>query len=214
MSIKDRKKREKEQRKQSILDSAHQLFVEKGIEKTTMSDIAEASELAKGTLYLYFKSKNEIILTFYLIKLQDFKKYLEDNINADDTCLTKILAFYKLTYSFYKENPLYLIVENYWDYIDYKNSSYKKSATFKEIVALDTELYQEFVEMFYKGINKNEIRAIENPEQYLLATDVSLTGLIKFCISREKGIQRRYNFSSESVLDTFVEIIRNDLLAK
>ena len=44
----------------SMLDSAFQLFTDKGITKTSISDIVESSGVAKGTFYLYFKDKFDI----------------------------------------------------------------------------------------------------------------------------------------------------------
>ncbi|MCX6148160.1 MAG: TetR/AcrR family transcriptional regulator [Candidatus Kapabacteria bacterium] len=60
MGISERKLREKESRKNNILDSAEKLFFSKGYRDTTMDDIASSAELSKGTLYLYFKSKDEV----------------------------------------------------------------------------------------------------------------------------------------------------------
>lgn len=61
MGIAERKKREKEQRRIEILNATKKLLKKHGLEKTTMQMIADKVELAKGTLYLYFKEKNEII---------------------------------------------------------------------------------------------------------------------------------------------------------
>jgi AcrR family transcriptional regulator len=55
-----RKKRDKERRRQAILDAARRLFWGRGFEATTMPEIAEAAELAPGTLYLYFPSKTAL----------------------------------------------------------------------------------------------------------------------------------------------------------
>ena len=51
-----RKEREKEQRRNEIVDAAEKLFFEKGYEGVSMDDVARDAELAKGTLYLYFKN--------------------------------------------------------------------------------------------------------------------------------------------------------------
>ena len=48
-------------RKQQILDAAIKVFSRSGFEKARMDDIAEESGLSKGTLYWYFKNKDEII---------------------------------------------------------------------------------------------------------------------------------------------------------
>jgi len=60
MGIIERKVREKERRVKEILDSARILFRTKGYVQTTMLDIAEQSELSRRTIYLYFKSKEEL----------------------------------------------------------------------------------------------------------------------------------------------------------
>jgi AcrR family transcriptional regulator len=53
---------EKEQRKASILRAAEKVFATKGAALVTMDDIAHEADLGKGTLYLYFDSKDELYL--------------------------------------------------------------------------------------------------------------------------------------------------------
>ena len=53
--------KEPEVRKKEIIDVAMALFEENGIMKTSMNDIAKKMDVAKGLLYYYFKSKDELI---------------------------------------------------------------------------------------------------------------------------------------------------------
>ena len=46
--------------KKNLIDVAQQLFAKKGVENTTMNDIAEASQRGRRTLYTYFNSKQDI----------------------------------------------------------------------------------------------------------------------------------------------------------
>lgn len=46
--------------REKLIDVARQLFAHKGIENTTMSDIANASDKGRRTIYTYFKNKREI----------------------------------------------------------------------------------------------------------------------------------------------------------
>ena len=62
MGIAERKEREKQQRREEIVQAAEEVFFSKGFEKSTMDDVAEKAELSKGTLYLYFKSKEELLI--------------------------------------------------------------------------------------------------------------------------------------------------------
>ncbi len=66
MGITERKEREKQRRKEDIINSAEGVFFSKGFESATMDDIAEKVELSKGTLYLYFKSKEDLHLAVAL----------------------------------------------------------------------------------------------------------------------------------------------------
>ena len=70
MGIQERKEREKERRRQQIIVAAKRIFSKKGLSKTTMEDIAKESELSPGTLYLYFKNKEELYASLSLRILQ------------------------------------------------------------------------------------------------------------------------------------------------
>jgi AcrR family transcriptional regulator len=51
-----------DERKNQILNAAEEVFTKKGLDLARMDDIAEETGLSKGTLYLYFKSKDELII--------------------------------------------------------------------------------------------------------------------------------------------------------
>ena len=62
MSVAERKKREKKQRAEMILDAAEAVFFAQGFDNSTMDDVASQAELSKGCVYNYFKSKNELCI--------------------------------------------------------------------------------------------------------------------------------------------------------
>lgn len=71
MATTDRKEREKEQRKNAILDVAEKLFFSKGFDSVSMEEIANEVELGKGTLYLYFKNKDSLFFAITLRKMRE-----------------------------------------------------------------------------------------------------------------------------------------------
>lgn len=71
MTIASRKQREKEEMRQLILDAARNLFLEKGYHETSIRNIAEKIEYSPGTIYLYFKEKDEI---FHSLHEEGFRK--------------------------------------------------------------------------------------------------------------------------------------------
>ena len=50
----------KKKKKNAIVDSAFSLFIQNGINETSIADIMKKAELAKGTFYLYFKDKYDV----------------------------------------------------------------------------------------------------------------------------------------------------------
>lgn len=60
MGLKERKAREREARKKQILAATRELLFAKGIQATSISQIAKRAELGVGTIYFYYQSKEEI----------------------------------------------------------------------------------------------------------------------------------------------------------
>ena len=67
MTTRARRKQEKKERRQSILCAAREVFCENGFHRATVDNVAERAKVSKGTVYLYFESK-ETILAFLLLE--------------------------------------------------------------------------------------------------------------------------------------------------
>lgn len=86
----------KKQKSTSLLNRAFELFIEKGVNKTSISDIAEKAGVAKGTFYLYFKDKNdirnhlviykagELFLDAYQALMEEMKKDKKKNMSLEE----------------------------------------------------------------------------------------------------------------------------------
>lgn len=57
------RERKKQRTRDAIVRAAHELFVERGFAATTVSQIAEAAEVSRGTLFAYFASKDDIVFS-------------------------------------------------------------------------------------------------------------------------------------------------------
>jgi AcrR family transcriptional regulator len=110
MGIQERKEREKERRRQQIIVAAKRVFSDKGFNKATMEDIAREAELSPGTLYLYFKNKEELyaslslrILQYLLIRVEHVNS--EKDLGPDK----KIDTLMEAMYDVYDFDPLIII---------------------------------------------------------------------------------------------------------
>ncbi len=105
MGVKERKEREKVLRRDEILKTGEKLFIEKGFGNTTMDEIARACELAKGTLYLHFKSKEELLSAIMykaLTELYELMFKYQSGISDPVERLRKIGEAY---FEFYNKYP-------------------------------------------------------------------------------------------------------------
>ncbi len=83
-----------EERKSQILNAAEEVFTKKGFDEARMDDIAEQTGLSKGTLYLYFKSKEDLIFAILDRMFQiEFKQL--DGLKLDEDSAAE--AIWKLT---------------------------------------------------------------------------------------------------------------------
>ena len=110
MGIQERKEREKERRRQQIIVAAKRVFSEKGFNKATMEDIAKEAELSPGTLYLYFKNKEELYASLSLRILQ-FLHIRVSHVNKEASLgpLQKLEALMEAMYDVYDFDPLIII---------------------------------------------------------------------------------------------------------
>ncbi|OQY10632.1 MAG: TetR family transcriptional regulator, partial [Desulfobacteraceae bacterium 4572_187] len=83
MGIKERKEREKERRRQQIMVAAKRVFSIKNFNRATMEDIAREAELSPGTIYLYFKNKEELFASLSLRTLHYMSIRLEQVNNEN-----------------------------------------------------------------------------------------------------------------------------------
>ena len=110
MQKKIRRKRQILRNRTVILRSARDLFHKKGFYGTTMEDIAQEAELSPGTLYLYFKNKEELYASLSLRILQYLLLRIE-HVNAmkgagpDE----KLKALMEAMYDVYEFDPLIII---------------------------------------------------------------------------------------------------------
>lgn len=98
-----RREREKDFKKQLIVEAANRLFSKRSFEAVTVEDIARAAEFGKGTLYQYFGSKEEIFSYALETVLNRLCASIEKECPADLTPRAALNNLITLNYRFYKK---------------------------------------------------------------------------------------------------------------
>lgn len=74
-----------ERKRQRILDCAAELFATRPFHKVLLSDVAEVAEIGKGTLYIYFKNKEDLYLAVLYSGFERLVDQLRARLEADET---------------------------------------------------------------------------------------------------------------------------------
>lgn len=111
MGIAERKTREKEERRNLILDKAKDLILDKGVTLLSMQEIADAAELSKATIYLYFESKEALLEEILDDAAESFIPQVEDRISRETTGLGALRALWSSFLGVFGESPdLFVII--------------------------------------------------------------------------------------------------------
>ena len=202
MGTLERKEREKEQRKNDILFAAEKIFYEKGFETATMQDIANYCELSKGTLYLYFKTKNELCIAIYSKSLQIFQKQLSEKISETDDSLKKIQSIAPCFIDFIKKYPAY-----YQAILNYRQHSSLCSED-SDFIRKSSILHKEITNLIRKiiedGIIAKEISSDIDSEQIANLIWNEKTGILSCAtLSSKNGL----DYEACNSVNYFMEIL-------
>ena len=105
MGIAERKEREKQQRREDIVQAAEKVFFSRGFDRSTMDDIADEAELSKGTLYLYFNSKEDLHMEVAHRAVSMLKDSMNRLMDPGENALEKLVKMGRATVDFYREFP-------------------------------------------------------------------------------------------------------------
>ena len=153
MGIQERKERERERRRQQIIVAAKRVFSEKGFNKATMEDIAKEAELSPGTIYLYFKNKDELYASLSLRILQYLNIRLEHVSQQKElSTADRVQALKEAMFDVYNFDPL--VVINMFHLQSSETLKNLSSELLSEIKQLSQSSLGVIAEIFKEGIRE------------------------------------------------------------
>lgn len=200
MGIKERKKRERERRRQQILVAAKRVFTDKGFGKATMEDIANEAELSPGTLYLYFRNKDEISASLSLRILKYLKIRLE-HVNAEPFVdgPQRLAALKDAMYDVYEFDPLILIKMFHMQSSEtLKNIS---SSVLGQIETLSRNTLSLMARIFEEGIREKHF--VDKPPKAVANMLWSLFAGIVLCETSKRMIHQSGDYMGDYLKESF-----------
>jgi len=200
MSTQERKKIEKENRRNVILAAAESIMVKNGLHGLNLDLIAQETNLAKGTLYLYFKSKEEI-LSILTIKarellLEEFKKIAVNN----QLDIEKLKSIVKINYNFYKKYPLY------YDLVSLYEANHQVTET-EEMYESSLAINDLVINIIQKAKEADQVQENINVAIFPLCLWGSTVGILQLMKVRGPIMKEKMNISEDQILDTFIQMM-------
>ena len=209
MGTLERREREKEHRHNEIIDAAEKVFFAKGLDTSTMDDVAQAAELSKGTIYLYFKTKEELYLSIHLRGNKILKTMFEQAAADYQIGIEKVRAIGQAYFKFFEQYPDYFHALIYYEsrQIPHEDDDSVASACLREGNASLDILIQSII----IGINDGSIRKNIDPLKTAISLWGESTGIIQL-IAMHKGVfVEHYNVQAKDIIEYTFDLIYHSL---
>ncbi len=210
MGVAERKEREKLERRNAIIASAEKIFFKEGIENASMEQVAQEAELSKGTLYLYFKSKEEL---YHIIILRGFielrKRLREATQDESATGFAHVKAISEAYIQFCDEHLGYFNAILY-----YQNDNFSaKSREPSEIQSLrgGNAVIEILIQAIIKGKNDNSISANVNEVETAFVLWSQLTGLLQVIQRKMSIITYHYRIRQNDLFNAYFVLLEKSL---
>jgi TetR/AcrR family transcriptional regulator, fatty acid metabolism regulator protein len=93
-------------KRERILDAAERVFAAHGFFAARVSEIAKEAGVADGTIYLYFKSKDEVLISLFESRMERFNQLLADAIPTTASPTEKLLTLIRTYLTLVREQPM------------------------------------------------------------------------------------------------------------
>jgi TetR/AcrR family fatty acid metabolism transcriptional regulator len=147
---------QKNDKRARILDAAVKVFADRGFFTATVAEIARAAGVADGTIYLYFKSKDDLLLRLFDEKMSVLLGEARAAVAAEASAPDKLRRFIELHFALVEKNPelaSVLIVELRQSAQFLKGLEKAKLAAYLDLIA----------EVVKAGQEKGELDAVASP---------------------------------------------------
>lgn len=150
----DQNQNKKAVKKKRIMEAASLLFAKMHYHEVMVDEVAKIAEIAKGTVYNYFSSKEQLYFAIMKEKLQKLTSSLKDEIEHELNSIDALETFIHYLYSFMVSNSEFFFI--------YQKDNLKASNEFCEEVAhLEGELKSILIEIVRNGKDENLFRSVD-----------------------------------------------------
>lgn len=182
-------------RRSELLIAARAIFSKKGFHDATIDDVAEAAEVAKGTVYLYYKSKRDLYLEALRFGIESLNRELQAKASEPGSCRDKLRTLASTKMAFFEENREFFNI--YYSELGKLPSHPAGLELVKDLYFAQAKI---FARLLQEGIRRREFRKM----------NVEKTAFAIADLTRDVTTQRVLGFSKTSMkydIDFVVDFI-------
>ena len=163
MTLADRREREKEQRRESILKAAEKLFFSRGFDDVSVNDIAAEAEVNKALLYYYFEDKKSLYIAIVLRAVRTLKEMVQEIVVNSKTSVEEIYRLRTIFILFASIYPNYHRV-----YCDFRSGRFgfnneEAREDLKQITGLQKDIVEIACDVMKTGISEGVLSSNVTP---------------------------------------------------
>lgn len=194
-----RKKEPESAHREHISSAAERLFLHKGIESTTMDDIAKEAGYSKATLYVYFRNKDEIIGYLVLKSMKMLHSFIFEAVSAPEGIRGKYNKICQALVQYQKQYPLYFTLALREINIDFEQDQYLTVE--RETYEVGEQINVELARFIRSGIETGEFLPDVPILQTVFLFWASLAGIVQMAANKQSYIEKAMNLTREQFLD-------------
>jgi AcrR family transcriptional regulator len=190
LALEENKKRKKgkENRRNTILRAARKLFFDRGFKSVTVDNIAAKSEISKGSIYLCFESKDEIYAQILISENIALYERIKNFLVTEASAAQLLLEFARVYVDYFlNDAELFRILMTFMMQTGQMNLTEKQN---RELIQSTNENIKFISEIIQKGIDSGEFSPISNIRQMQNAIWGMLNGVISLYIFTGNPIKR------------------------
>jgi AcrR family transcriptional regulator len=146
---------EQQRRRKEIFDASVHLFLEKGFHETSMREIAKAAGVGKSTLYDYYQTKDDILVSYFTGEIEKITARAQEIIQKNSNISEKISKIMKMHLGY--------LVDNRQTFLRLSLEAQRLSAESQDQIQIGRHAYQDMLRsLIEEGIRQGEFRPV-NP---------------------------------------------------
>ncbi len=200
----NRKRKEKENRRSTILTAARKLFLERGFKAVTVDSIAEKAEVSKGSIYLCFESKEEIYTQILIADNISLNERIQNFSLIEASASQLLLEFARIYVDFFlSDKELFRILMTFMMQTGQMHLTQQQS---DELIRSTNENIKVISEIIQKGVDSGEFRPLDNILQMQNAIWGMLNGVISLFLFTGNPIKRmeRIHSTVQESMNVFI----------